>query len=334
MKLSIIIVNYKTPQLLLNCIGSIYEFGMADTEIIVVDNFSQDDTESQLQAKFPQVRILQMGYNSGFARANNAGINAAKGDVYLLLNSDTLIKENAINNSLQKLVIAYDYAGCGVQLLNADGSPQISGNFVMKGGLNNLLPLPFIGKILKSVAEIFNIKKPHVSNATGVVDVDWINGAYLMVKKTAVDKAGLLDEDFFLYAEEAEWCSRLKKYGKLCIYGDDHVIHLQGQSANNAFASGSAGYFNIYDKKGLQIMLSSFVRIRKEFGIGWLFFHLFFYTITIPVFFLGLLFSRIFFGSKTSYSFLQWRGFTGNMASLLSYIPRIISNRPYFYKAL
>ncbi len=334
MKLSIIIVNYKTPQLLLNCIRSIYQSGTSGFEIIVVDNFSNDNTEILLKEHFTDVLFLQMGYNAGFARANNAAIKIARGDVYLLLNSDTIVVGDAINSSLQKLVKADGYVSCGVQLLNPDNSPQISGNYLMKGGVNNLLPLPYVGKILKAIATLLNIKKPHVPNATGVVDVDWINGAYLMVKRPVVDKAGLLDEDFFLYAEEAEWCSRLKKYGKLCIYGEDHVIHLQGQSSNDAFDSDSTGYTNIFDRKGLQILLSNFVRIRKEFGTAWFFFHLFFYIITVPFFFVVLLFSKMLYASKARYSFLQFRGFTANVASLVSYMPRIVSNRPYFYKVL
>ncbi len=334
MKLSIIIVNYKTPQLLVDCIRSIYQFDATGFEIIVVDNFSNDNTETLLKEHFSNVVFLQMGYNAGFARANNAGIKIAKADVYLLLNSDTIIIDDAINRSLQKFVNETGYACCGVQLLNVDGSPQISGNYIMKGGLNNLLPLPYVGKILKTIAQLFNIKKPHVPDARGTVDVDWINGAYLMVKRPVVDKAGLLDEDFFLYAEEAEWCSRLKKQGKLCIYGDDHIIHLQGKSANDAFDSGSTGYTNIYDKKGLQILLSNFVRIRKEFGTGWFFIHLLFYIITIPFFLVALACSKIIYGSKSRYNFLQFRGFARNVASLLGYTSRIVSNRPYFYKVL
>jgi GT2 family glycosyltransferase len=229
MKLSIIIVNYKTPDLLLDCIRSVERSGVDDAEIIVVDNDSEDDTEILLKQHFPEVRFHQMGYNAGFARANNAGIRMANGMICLLLNSDTIVKGNAINNSFRKLDTAPDHVACGVQLLNADGSPQISGNYNMRGGVNILLPLPYIGKMLKSVASMFRVRKPHVPNATGMVDVDWINGAYLMVKRSAIENAGLLDEDFFLYAEEAEWCGRLARYGKLCVYGDEHVIHLQGQ---------------------------------------------------------------------------------------------------------
>src|SRR5689334_14593507 len=132
MKLSIIIVNYKTTQLVLDCIRTMYEFGTEDMEIIVVDNLSGDDTEPTLQHHFPAVRFLQMGYNSGFARANNAGIKISSGENVLLLNPDTLVTGDAINKCVDKFS-ASSFAACGVQLQNPDGTPQISGNYIMKG---------------------------------------------------------------------------------------------------------------------------------------------------------------------------------------------------------
>ncbi len=103
-----------------------------------------------------------MNYNSGFARANNEGIRNANGESILLLNPDTIIEDNAI----EKCYYAFNesnYVACGVQLLNVDRTPQISGNYAMKGGLNYLLPLPFTGNILKFFASIFNVKKPNVA---------------------------------------------------------------------------------------------------------------------------------------------------------------------------
>lgn len=334
MRLSIIIVNYKTRQLLIDCIRSINQFDTSGTEIIVVDNFSQDDTEQALRQHFPPVRFIQMGYNAGFARANNAGIKAAQGATVLLLNSDTLVRGNAIQHALAKLLAAPGYCACGVQLLNADGSPQISGNFAMRGGLNYLLPLPYLGNFLKWIAGLFGMKKPNVPEATGMVEVDWINGAFLMVRQEAIRKAGMLDEDFFLYAEEAEWCSRLKKTGKLCIFGDEHVVHLQGESATTAFQSSDKGYFNIYDRKGLQIMLSNMLRIRKQFGVGWYLFSLFIHVLEIPLFFTGLLFDSIISLGKPRYLFGKLRGFTVNVFRLIGFAPRILANKPYFYKVL
>ncbi|HUQ67217.1 MAG TPA: glycosyltransferase family 2 protein, partial [Flavitalea sp.] len=281
--LSIIIINYKTPKLTADCIRSVFA-QRADIpfEIIIVDNASGDDSQNFITTSFPSVKWIQMTYNAGFARANNEGIRNSSGDSVLLLNSDTIIVDNAVNDCY-KTFSASSYVACGVQLLNPNGSPQISGNYFMKGSLNNLLPLPVIGPFIKSIGNILKVKKPHVPDADRPVEVDWINGAYLMVKKSVISQAGLLDEDFFLYAEEAEWCYRLKKAGKLIIYGQFKVMHLQGESSSVAFTSNSQGYSDLYDKKGLQIMLSNFVRVRKQYGAGWFIFHLIIYTLNIPV---------------------------------------------------
>lgn len=334
MNLSIIIVNYKTPALLKDCLLSVFRFTEnIHFEILVVDNFSQDDTEVMVRAEFPAVRWIQMGYNAGFARANNEGIRNSRGDCVLLLNSDTLVTDNAIGNCYH-LFKSTSYVACGVQLKNRDGSPQISGNYFMKGGLNNLLPLPYIGALLKAFGNLMKVSKPHVPDAGGEVDVDWINGAYLMVKKDAIEKAGMMDEDFFLYAEEAEWCYRLKQYGRLAIFGQFRIIHLQGESSNAAFKSKSVGYYNIYDRKGLQIMLSNFVRIRKQYGMGWLVMHISMYTIAVPVFFIGQILEWLFSFKSLWSRMRKVFGFALNMLRLWSFLPKIIRNRPFFYKVL
>ena len=274
-----------------------------------------------------------MSYNAGFARANNEGIRHASGETVLLLNSDTIVIDNAVIECY-KAFSTSSYVACGVQLLNPDGSPQISGNYFMKGSLNNLLPLPVIGPLIKSAGSFLKVKKPHIPHAEGPVEVDWINGAFLMVKKNVISKGGMLDEDFFLYAEEAEWCYRLKKFGKLVIYGQFNVIHLQGESSKPAFTSTSHGYTNLYDKKGLQIMLSNFVRIRKQNGIGWFILHLIIFTFDIPVFFVAVIISHLFslrkMGSKLNHAV----NYTRNIFQIWSYFQTILLNKPFFYKIL
>jgi GT2 family glycosyltransferase len=332
LELSIIIINYKCGQLIIDCIQSIIDQNATfNYEIIIVDNNSNDNSKEILIGLFPGIRWIEMNYNSGFARANNEGIRNAKGEGILLLNPDTIVENNAIEKCYYSFCHS-NYVACGVQLLNVDRTPQISGNYAMKGGLNYLLPLPFTGSVLKFFASIFKVKKPNVPNADGIVEVDWINGAFLMAKRQAIDKAGLMDEDFFLYAEEAEWCSRLKRIGKLCIYGDINIIHMQGEISNETFASSGKGYFNLFDRKGLQIMLSNIVRIRKEFGVGWFLFVLFVYILEIPVFFVGVIFSLIFPSKK--YSFLQVRNYTVNILTIIKLTPTIIRNQPHFYKVL
>lgn len=334
MDCSIIIVNYRSAGLLTECLRTVYEHthGLS-FEIIIVDNNSGDGAQDMLMRKFPTLQWVQMDYNAGFARANNAGIRTAKGNTILLLNPDTLIRDNAITGCYRSLINS-DYIAAGVQLINPDGTPQISGNYAKTGGLNYLLPLPYIGNVVKGLGNLFKVSKPNVPDADHEIEVDWINGAFLMVKRAAIDTAGLMDEDFFLYAEEAEWCSRLKKAGKLCIFGQYKVVHLQGETANAAFASAGRGYYNLYDKKGLQIMMSNFVRIRKEFGIFWFLMDLAMYAFAALVFPFALLIDKLLRGPRAGYQWKQVGGYAANILRLLGLSPRILLNKPYFYKVL
>lgn len=332
--LSIIIINYKSLDLIRDCLRSINTAKPAISyEIIIVNNDNLKDTDIHLLSEFSDIRWIDMHYNAGFARANNAGIRQARADVILILNPDTIIPTNALDDSYRQFITS-DYVACGVQLLNEDSSPQISGNYFVPGGLNYLLPLPFTGKFMKALGNLFSVKAPHVADSDSLTEVDWINGAFLMVKRSAIIKAGLMDEDFFLYAEEAEWCARLKKVGNLCIFGNVKVFHLQGISSNEAFSSAGKGYYNLFDKKGKQIILSNLVRIRKQYGPFWFLFDLFIYSLTIPVFLIGILISFFVPKSARTYRFGDWSGFSRNMVYVWSKTPRILLARPYFYKAL
>lgn len=334
MPLSIIIVNYRSAQLILDCLERVYRDSCAaDFEVIILDNASGDDSERRILSAYPGVRWIQMNYNAGFARANNEGIRRSSGEIVLLLNGDTLPEDQAIGKCYRQLADS-EYIAAGVQLMNEDRTPQIAGNFFMKGGLNYLLPLPYLGVCVKWAGSLLHVAKPNVPDAHSLVEVDWINGAFIMVKRTAIAKAGMMDEDFFLYAEEAEWCGRLRKTGKLCIFGSLKVIHLQGASTNEAFGSSGKGYYNLYDRKGLQIMLSNFVRIRKQFGVGWFLLQWAFYLLEIPVFFIGMILSRPFTPAGKGYSFTQFRQYCKNIGIVTGKSLIIIRNKPYFYKVL
>ena len=113
--LSIIIVNYKTPDLVIQCIRSVYQETLRHPfEIIVVDNDSQDDSQARILAAFPGVTWIQMNYNSGFARGNNAGIRQATGEWILLLNGDTLVLDGALDLTLDLAIAEPDLVACGV----------------------------------------------------------------------------------------------------------------------------------------------------------------------------------------------------------------------------
>ena len=182
MPLSIIIVNFRSSSFICNCISSAFQFPSAlNFEWIIVDNQSNDNSKEQIISKFPFVQWIEMNYNAGFARANNEGIRQSKGEVVLLLNPDTIILNDAINQCYERFIRS-SYVACGVQLLNADKTPQITGNFFMKGSLNHLLPLPYLGALSRRIALSLKVSKTNVAKASMEEKVDWINGAFLMHK--------------------------------------------------------------------------------------------------------------------------------------------------------
>jgi len=226
--LSIIIVNTFRPDLLHDCLGSLKEhLPPFPHEIIISSNGCKEEDKAELLRQYPDIRWVDTGYNAGFGRANNIGLRIAKGDYFLLLNPDTVAVDDSIKRCYERFRET-DNAACGIQLLNLDGSNQISGSYFVKGGLNHLLPIPYYGAFIRWLGYTLKTKVPSVENVATEQEVDWISGAFLMTKRTVTDKVGFLDEDFFLYAEEVEWCSRLRKEGKMVLYGDLKIIHLEG----------------------------------------------------------------------------------------------------------
>jgi GT2 family glycosyltransferase len=334
MDVSIIIINYKSAKLVLDCVQSIYQqTHQCSFEIIIVDNDSKDDCEERVLTTFPATRWLQTGYNAGFARANNAGIRIAKGDYVLILNADTIIIDSAIDKSIALLKQQHDGVGCGVQLLNTDGTNQISGAHFIKGGLNTLLPLPYLGKLIRYLGYRFKSTVPSVQTIADKIEVDWIVGAYILVRKDVLQKSGLMDEDFFMYAEEIEWCSRLRKQGKLYLFEQPKVIHFGGGASSDYYTTTeNENSKNLWNKKGRQIIISNMLRIRKQFGITWFLIIAGTYFFEMPVFFFCLLVNKTTAGGKAMYTWKNWIDYTKNMGVLLRYFLKILLNKPYFYK--
>ena len=334
MKLSIIIVNYKSAHFILECLRSANQFlSFKEFEWIIVDNNSNDNSKEIILNEFPNIIWHPMKYNAGFARANNVGIKISKSDTILLLNPDTLILDDVILKCYEKFNLS-EYIACGVQLLNKDFSNQISGSHFMKGGLNHLLPLPYWGSFLKFLSKKINIRKPSIENASETENVDWISGAFLMVKKSVILKSGFMDEDFFLYGEEVEWCFRLGKNGQLCIFGDLKIIHIMGEIISSETNSNDKNYSNLFDKKGFQLILSNHVRIRKQYGVIWFLIQLLNYTLALPIFLIASFIENIFLFKNPVNDFKNVTGLTKNVIKVWLYSIKIIRNSPHFYKAL
>lgn len=225
MDLSIIIINWNTRQLLLDCLASIKATVRELTyEIWVVDNCSSDDSVSAVQNSYPEVRLIANRENLGFAKANNQALSRMAGRYALLLNSDTVLTEQAVARlwrfmeDNQRVGIA-----CG-QLLNQDGSlqnsfanfPSVSALFCNETLLRLLFPKRFPSKLQKYDTPLV---------------VESCIGACMMIRKEAMEEVGLLDERYFFYMEETDWAKTMGEAGwQSCFIPDAKIYHLQGKS--------------------------------------------------------------------------------------------------------
>jgi len=226
MDLSIIIVNWNTGAFLLQCLESLYQ-GVGDTatEVWVVDNGSADGSGAAVRERFPEVILIENPMNLGFGRASNQAMRRSKGMYMLLLNPDTRVTPGAIGRLLSFMETHPGAGVAGAQLLNADGTkqnsianfPSLATELLNKSLLRWLFPKKFPGKER-------NYQEP--------MEVDSVIGACMMVRREAVNQVGWLDEDYFLFLEETDWCFRMKKVGwKIYHCPQAKVIHLQGKSA-------------------------------------------------------------------------------------------------------
>ncbi len=224
MDLSIIIVNWNTKNLLLQCLESVYQTTKRiEMEVFVVDNGSTDGSVAAAKERFAEVKFIQNEMNLGFARANNQALTLAVGKYLLLLNPDTMVKEGAIERLIFFMEAHSEAGGAGAQLLNSDGSkqnsianfPSLATELINKSFLRWLFPKTFPGK---------------ERNYTEPIEVDSVIGACMIIRRDAVEQVGLLDEDYFLFLEETDWCYRMKGVGwKIYHVPQTEVYHFQGK---------------------------------------------------------------------------------------------------------
>lgn len=249
--LSIIIVSFNTSQITLDCLKSVFsdkglEFnlnnlnqdGKIPTEIIVIDNNSQDNSVKELKS-LKNIKLIANSTNSGFGKANNQGIKIAQGNYILLLNSDTLVLHSAISQSLNWLSAHPEAHMCTAQLLNKDLSIQASGGYFPN--LVNTIAwslgfddLPFFNSIVKP----FHPHPPqfytHEKFFTKDHQQDWVTGAFMLIRRSIVDKTKGFDEGYFMYGEELEWAYRMHQalpQSQTWYLVGPQIIHLGGASA-------------------------------------------------------------------------------------------------------
>ncbi|MBB6369005.1 glycosyltransferase family 2 protein [Chryseobacterium shigense] len=227
MKLSVIIVNYNVTGLLRNCLLSIRKYAEGENyEVIVIDNASTDTSWGDLIPEFPKVHFISSEHNDGFAVANNKAVKTAAGEYVLLLNPDTELEGFYMEDLLDFADSKTDFGCLGVRMHDAEGN--------------------FLPESKRSVPDMFNSFEKLFTNfkrsnsksyyrndidENAIAEVDVVTGAFLLIKKDVYEKAGGLDETYFMYGEDIDLCYTLLRNGyKNYYYGKASLLHHKGES--------------------------------------------------------------------------------------------------------
>jgi len=228
-RLSIIIVTYNSTAYIDTCLRSLVEQRpKVDHEILVVDNASTDGTLRSIRQRWTGVRVVDAGENLGFAGANNLGIRQSFGSLVLLLNPDTAVAAGAVDALVGAVDRRPDVGIVGARLVDAGGRAELSwGNMVS----------PFAElrqKLVKRSAESLTRRER---------EVDWVSGACLLVRRDAAEEVGLLDERYFMYLEDVDFCAAVRgREWKVLFTPTAEVVHLRGQSRATASAATEQAY--------------------------------------------------------------------------------------------
>ncbi|MCX7854846.1 MAG: glycosyltransferase family 2 protein [Anaerolineae bacterium] len=265
--LSVLIVNWNVRDLLRRCLQSILansptcklatcklatcKLATCKLEIIVVDNGSTDGSVEMVRAEFPQVHLIANADNRGFTAANNQGLAVARGRYVLLLNPDTEVLGDALATMVSFADAHPDVGVVGPQLLNPDGTVQSS-----RRRFPTLWTALFESTWLQPYAPRRLLNRYYVLDRPDdeIQDVDWVTGAALMARREAIEQVGPLDEGFFMYSEELDWCRRFREVGWRVVYlPTARVIHHEGKSSEQVlparhihFQTSKVRYFRKY----------------------------------------------------------------------------------------
>jgi GT2 family glycosyltransferase len=258
MKLSIVIVSYNVRRYLDKCLESVREAmnGM-EAEVFVVDNASADDTMTVLPQHYPQVQFIANTDNVGFARANNQAIRLSTGEYVLLLNPDTTVAPHTLRDALS-FMDAHPQAGAaGVMMHNEDGSRAPESR--------RAIPTPWVSalKMLGFTRRYYMSHLPWDEPC----QIEVISGAFCLLRRTALDRVGLLDEDFFMYGEDIDLSYRLLKGGYQNWYLPLPIVHYKGRSTQKT----EFRYVHVF----YQAMLIFFRKHYSHLGV--------FYTLPVKV---------------------------------------------------
>lgn len=228
---SVIIISYNTKGLTRKCLDQLSKSTGVELEIIVVDNGSTDGSAAEIEAAYPQVKVIRNKGNVGFGKANNQGMKMAKGEYFLLLNSDCFVEKTTVADLIKAMLAMPETGVAGCKLKNHDGSLQPSYGFFPT--LFRIIMLMLFIDNLPGVRRFFpslHVRDPQ--RYTRVAKVDWVMGALMMIKREVYEKTGGFDENYFMYGEEVEWQYRIGQAGyQVKFIPQTSATHIGGASS-------------------------------------------------------------------------------------------------------
>ncbi len=271
MNLSIIIVNYNVKEFLQNLIHSIYKAAQnISYEIIIVDNASDDGSVEFIKDKFPGIKLISNQKNLGFSKANNIGLAQSKGDYLLLLNPDTIVGEDTFEKMISFFKSNPDAGLAGCKILNPDGTFQLAcrrsfpgpwTSFCKVTGLSNLFP----------GSRLFARYNLTYLDENKTYEVDAISGSFMMFPRKIYEEIGGLDEQFFMYGEDLDFCYRVQKNNKkVYYYHDTQIIHYKGESTRRSSLDETKIFYNamhLFVKKHLSSSFLIEIILRVAIGL-------------------------------------------------------------------
>jgi len=255
MDLSIIIVNYQTKDYLRRCLKPLYNHPSLNNnqEIVVIDNNSADGSVDMVREEFPYVKLICLDENVGFGRANNIGIKSSKGKFLILLNSDTEMSQQTLAQMVEYIEQNEDIGILGCRQFDSKGNLQLSfGKFPT-------LRREIVRKFLHSRLSINGhlIREYLETKYNGEIEVDWVSGSCMALRREALEQAGLFDPAFFMYFEDIDLCERIKKTNwKVCYNSQLALLHHGGITARQNLA-----------RSYIEYRKSQFYFCRKYYGI-------------------------------------------------------------------
>ncbi len=229
--LSVIVLAFRNQEKLKVTLDAVFKSETAfNYEVIVVDNDSKDGTAEMVEKDYSQAKLIR-NPNNGFSKGNNVGIRQSTGRYVLLLNPDTAVQPNTFQKCLEKMDTDSKIGILGCKLIKEDGSLDLAARRNIPNPVNSFYRFIGLAKLFPK-SRIFSSYNVGDKSADEEQEVGSVVGAFLMIRRSVMDKIGLLDEDFFMYAEDIDWCLRCKNAGyKVLYYPEVFTIHYKGQSS-------------------------------------------------------------------------------------------------------